>query len=121
MHQRQRFHDPSVLPPGKALEMATIDGARVLGLDHITGSLEVGKKADLLLINMEQPHLKPLWMIPQRVVYQVTGHDVDTVLVDGKILMEDRKVKSVNEKKVLRDENENEDNANMIRVYTSLC
>ena len=103
MHQRQRFHDPSVLPPGKVLEMATIDGARVLGLDRITGSLEVGKKADLLLINMEQPHLKPLWMIPQRVAYQVTGHDVDTVLVDGKILMEGRKVKSVNEKKVLRD------------------
>ena len=50
-----------------------------------------------------RPHLAPIWMVPQRVVYQVTGHDVDTVMVDGKILMEGRKVKSVNEKKVLQD------------------
>ncbi len=103
LHQRQRFCDPSVLPPGKVLEMATIDGARALGMDHLVGSLEPGKHADIILIDMEQPHLKPLWMIPQRVAYQVTGHDVDTVLVDGKILMEGRRVKSVNEKRVLRE------------------
>ena len=99
--QRYRFRDPSCLPPGKVIEMITIDAARNLGLDHLIGSLEVGKKADLILIDMEQPHLKPLWMVPQRVVYQVTGHDVDTVMVDGKILMEGRKVKSVNECKVI--------------------
>ena len=80
--------------------MVTIDAAKNLGMDHLTGSLEPGKKADVILINMEQPHLTPIWMVPQRVVYQVTGHDVDTVMVDGKILMEGRKVKSVNEKKV---------------------
>ncbi len=101
--QRQRFHDPGILPPGKVIEMVTIDAARNVGMDHLTGSLEVGKKADIILINMEQPHLAPIWMVPQRVVYQVTGHDVDTVMVDGKILMEGRKVKSVNEKKVLQD------------------
>ncbi len=101
--QRLRFMDPSILPPGKVLEMITIDAARNLGIDHEVGSLEVGKKADIILINMQQPHLVPVWMVPQRLVYLVTGHDVDTVLVDGRILMEGRKVKSVNEKKVLRD------------------
>jgi cytosine/adenosine deaminase-related metal-dependent hydrolase len=101
--QRLRFRDPSYLPPGKALEMVTIDAARCLGMDRLVGSIEAGKKADIILIEMEQAHLKPLWMIPQRVAYQVTGHDVDTALVDGKILMEGRKVKSVNEKKVLRE------------------
>ena len=54
-------------------------------------------------MNMMQPHLVPAWMVPQRVAYQVTGHDVDTVLVNGRILMEGRKVKSVNEKKILRE------------------
>jgi 5-methylthioadenosine/S-adenosylhomocysteine deaminase len=101
--QRLRFRDPSYLPPGKVIEMATIDGARALGMDHLIGSLEVGKKADLILIDMEQPHLTPLWMAPQRVVYQVTGHDVDTVLVDGRILMEKRRVLSVDEATVLRE------------------
>ncbi len=101
--QRLRFTDPTLMPPGKVLEMITIDAARNLGIDNLVGSLEVGKKADIILINMQQPHLVPVWMIPQRVVYQVTGHDVDTVLVDGKILLEGRKAKTVNESKLLRD------------------
>ena len=101
--QRLRFRDPSVLPPGKALEMVTIDAARCLGMEGLIGSLEAGKKADITLMNMMQPHLVPAWMVPQRVAYQVTGHDVDTVLVNGRILMEGRKVKSVNEKKILRE------------------
>jgi cytosine/adenosine deaminase-related metal-dependent hydrolase len=99
--QRLRFHDPSYLPPGKVLEMVTIDAARCLGLDHLIGSLEAGKKADLILINLRQPHLTPVWMVPQRVAYQVTGHDVDTVLVDGRVLMEGRQVRSVSEARVL--------------------
>ncbi len=101
--QRLRFRDGSCLPPGKVLEMATIDGARALGLEDQIGSLEVGKKADVILIETQQPHLVPVWMAPQRVAYQVTGHDVDTVLVDGKILMEGRKVKTVNETRILRE------------------
>ncbi|MDP6367769.1 MAG: amidohydrolase family protein [Nitrospinota bacterium] len=101
--QRLRFRDPSVLPPGKVLEMVTIDAARCLGMEGLIGSLEAGKKADITLMNMMQPHLVPAWMVPQRVAYQVTGHDVDTVLVNGRILMEGRKVKSVNEKKILRE------------------
>jgi 5-methylthioadenosine/S-adenosylhomocysteine deaminase len=101
--QRLRFRDPSYLPPGKALEMVTIDAARCLGMERLIGSLEAGKKADLIVIDMEQAHLKPTWMIPQRVAYQVTGHDVETVIVNGRILMEGRQVRTVDERRVLAD------------------
>jgi cytosine/adenosine deaminase-related metal-dependent hydrolase len=93
--------DQKVLPPGKALRMVTIDAAKVLGMDHLIGSLEVGKRADLILIDFNQPHLTPAVLIPRLLTHYVTGKDVDTVLVDGKILMENRKVKTVNEQDVL--------------------
>lgn len=54
--------DPSYLPPGKVLEMGTIDAARALGLDHVSGSLEAGKRADLILVDLRKPHLYPLDM-----------------------------------------------------------
>ena len=85
-------HDRYLLPPGKVFEMITIDAAKVLGMDHEIGSLEVGKKADIAIINMRQPHLTPNWMVVHRLVHQVLGSDVDTVIVDGKILMEAGKV-----------------------------
>ena len=85
-------HDRYLLPPGKMFEMITIDAAKALGMDHEIGSLEVGKKADIAVIDMRQPHLTPNWMVVHRLVQQVLGSDVDTVIVDGKILMEGRKV-----------------------------
>ncbi|MBT1157880.1 amidohydrolase family protein [Aminobacter anthyllidis] len=85
-------HDRYLLPPGKLFEMITIDAAKALGMDHEIGSLEVGKKADIAIINMRQPHLTPNWMVIHRLAHQVLGSDVDTVIVDGKILMEGGKV-----------------------------
>ena len=85
-------HDRYLLPPGKVFEMITIDAAKALGMDHEIGSLETGKKADIAIINMRQPHLTPNWMVVHRLVHQVLGSDVDTVIVDGKILMQDGKV-----------------------------
>lgn len=85
-------HDRYLLPPGKIFEMITIDAAKALGMDHDIGSLEVGKKADIVAINMRQPHLTPNWMVVHRLVHQVLGSDVDTVIVDGKMLMESGKV-----------------------------
>ena len=99
--QRTHFHDASVLPPGKALKMITIDAAHALGLGDEIGSLESGKRADVILIDLQQPHLYPPFMRPQRVAYEVTGHDVSTVIVAGRICMENRKVLTINETSVL--------------------
>jgi 5-methylthioadenosine/S-adenosylhomocysteine deaminase len=100
-YHRTYYHDPSYLPPGKALEMVTIDAAQGLGLAHELGSLEPGKKADLILVDLYKPHTYPLNMPVYRTVYFANGADVDTVIVDGKILMEQRVVQTVDEAKVL--------------------
>ena len=92
MHYHRTFHrDPSWLPPGKALEMVTIDAARALGLEAEIGSLEPGKKADVVLLDLRRPHLYPANMPVFRVVYFANGNDVHTVIVDGEVVMEDRK------------------------------
>jgi cytosine/adenosine deaminase-related metal-dependent hydrolase len=93
-HQLQN-NDPYLLPPGRLLEMITIDAARALGLDAEIGSIEAGKKADLTILDFRQPHLVPNWMVVHRLLYEATGSDVITVIVDGRILMENRKVLSV--------------------------
>lgn len=89
-------HDRYILPPGKVFEMITIDAARAIGMDHEIGSLEKGKKADIAIIDMRKPHLTPNWMPVHRLIHQALGSDVDTVIVDGKILMEDGKVLTAN-------------------------
>ncbi len=100
-YHRRHFRDPDVLPAGKTLEMVTIDAARALGLEHEIGSLEVGKKADIILVDAWRPHLVPLNMPVHRIVYFANGNDVSTVLVNGRVLMRDRVVLSVNEAEVL--------------------
>ena len=82
--------DPTVMDARTVVRMATIDGARVLGLGDITGSLESGKKADIIIIDIKRPHLIPLYDICSHLVYAVTGSDVVTTIVNGRILMEDR-------------------------------
>ncbi len=93
--------DVFILPAGKLLEMITIDAARALGWDDEIGSLEPGKKADVISVDMYQPHLAPLFMPVHRLIYEASGQDVSTVIVDGKILMQNRQVTSVNEADVL--------------------
>lgn len=100
-YHRRHFRDPRILPPGKVLEMVTIDGARALGLEKELGSLEPGKKADLILLDVYKPHLYPFNMPVDRIAYYANGSDVDTVLVDGRIVMEERCVKTVDEDEVL--------------------
>ena len=100
-YHRTYFHDPGILPPGKVLEMVTIDAAKGLGLEQEIGSLEAGKKADLILVDLHRPHLYPLNMPLYRLMYFASGSDVDTVIVDGKILMENRRVRTVDEDQVL--------------------
>jgi cytosine/adenosine deaminase-related metal-dependent hydrolase len=97
-----RFRDQSVLPPGKALRMVTMDAADVLGLGHLVGSLEPGKRADVILVDFNRPHLVPGTLIPRMLVFYTNGNDVESVIVDGKILMQDRRVISVDEEDVVQ-------------------
>lgn len=99
--QRIHFKDANVLQPGKVLEMATIDGCKALGLDRELGSVEVGKKADLITIDLFQPHLYPLDMLVYRLVYNATGADVADVTVGGRLIMADRKILTIDEAEVL--------------------
>ncbi len=100
-YHRTYYHDPKVLPPGKVLEMVTVDAARALGLEKEIGSLEAGKQADVILVDMYKPHLYPFHMPVHRLLYFAFGSDVDTVIVQGKVVMEGREVKTVDESEVL--------------------
>ena len=102
-YHRRHFRDARVLPHGKVLEMVTIDAARALGLEHEIGSLEAGKKADVILVDLFKPHLVPLDMPVFRIASFASGADVTTTIVDGRILMEDGKVLTVDEREVLED------------------
>ena len=102
-YHRRHFRDAKVLPPGKALEMVTIDAARALGLDAEIGSLEPGKRADITLVDMRKAHLWPPMMPLYRLVCFANAADVDTVMVGGRILMAGRAVRSVDEGAVLDD------------------
>lgn len=100
--QKIRYMDPTVLQAQQVLEMATIDGAKALGLEKTVGSLEVGKKADIILIDFRKPHLTPIHDPYANIVYSARGSDADTVIVNGKLLMEGRKVKTLDEQEVMQ-------------------
>jgi 5-methylthioadenosine/S-adenosylhomocysteine deaminase len=99
--QRIHFKDARMLPPGKVLEMATIDGCKALGLDSELGSIETGKQADLITVDLFQPHLYPVDMLVYRLVYNATGADVSDVVVGGRLVMEARKILTIDEGQVL--------------------
>jgi 5-methylthioadenosine/S-adenosylhomocysteine deaminase len=99
--QKTRYGDPMVLPSEKVLEMATIKGAEALGLEGSVGSLEVGKRADVILVDLEKPNLTPLHDLYAGLVYSIHGCDVDSVIVDGRVVMENREVITLNESEVM--------------------
>ncbi len=94
------MENPTVIPAEKALEMVTIDGAKALGREDEIGSLEAGKKADIILIDLKNAHHTPIYSVESHLVYSSNGSDVDTVIVDGDVLMENRNVKTLEEKEV---------------------
>ncbi len=103
-----KMSDPTVLPAWKAMRLATIEGAKTIGLEHEIGSLEAGKKADIIIIDLLQPNLSPIITYPVRnivpnLVYSARGHEVETVIVDGKVIVEDRKILTVDEREVVRE------------------
>ncbi len=82
--------DPTVMDARTVVRMATIDGAKVLGLGDTIGSLETGKKGDIIIIDITRPHLIPMYNVYSHLVYAVTGSDVVTAIVNGRVLMEQR-------------------------------
>ncbi|MCA9832344.1 MAG: amidohydrolase family protein [Thermomicrobiales bacterium] len=101
--QRVHFNDASLIPAGKALAMITIDAAKALGMEDEVGSLEVGKRADVTLIDARQPHLAPEILAPLRVIGHASGQDVHTVIVDGQILMLNREIPGVDQDAIMDD------------------
>lgn len=92
--------DSTTLPARKVLEIATIGGARALGLDREIGSLEEGKKADIILVDVEAPHLQPWFDAFSQLVYAARGADVRTSIINGRIVMLDGKVLTLDEKSI---------------------
>jgi 5-methylthioadenosine/S-adenosylhomocysteine deaminase len=93
--------NPEDLPAYEVLKMATINGAKALKLNE-TGEIEEGKLADLIIINMEETITKPINNIFAEIVYNVKGSNVDTTIVNGKVLMENRKINNVNKKEIIQ-------------------
>jgi len=97
-----KFRDPTVMPAWEVLRMATIEGAQAIGLGDEIGSLEPGKQADLILVDLTAPNLSPVLDEPVRnivpnLVYAGSGHEVKTVMVAGQVLMRDRQVLTADE------------------------
>ncbi len=109
LHKVNTF-DPTVMDAYTVLKMCTIDGARSLGLDDITGSLEPGKRADIIIIDTHKPHLTPMYNPISHLVYAVKGSDVTTSIINGKIVMEDGRLLTlklediIEEIKIIADE-----------------
>lgn len=100
--QKLAFQDSTAMTAEQALVAATIGGAKALGLGDKVGSLEVGKRADFIFVDFQFPHLQPVHNPVSHLVYAAQGLEVDTVVCDGKLLMEKKKFKTLNEKSVYK-------------------
>jgi 5-methylthioadenosine/S-adenosylhomocysteine deaminase len=100
LHKVARL-DPTVMDAQTVVRMATIEGAKALGMERTTGSLEIGKKADIIIIGLSKPHLTPLYSEYSHLVYAASGADVDTVIINGKVVMENRRLLTINEEEVM--------------------
>jgi 5-methylthioadenosine/S-adenosylhomocysteine deaminase len=98
-------HGPEVLPAVRVLRMATIEGARALGLEKEIGSLETGKRADLIVVNLDQLHSSPQRDVVSALVYSAQASDVRTTIIDGQILMRDGELLAMNEAGVIEEAN----------------
>jgi 5-methylthioadenosine/S-adenosylhomocysteine deaminase len=93
--------DAQALPAEQVVEMATITGARALHLEKRIGSLEAGKKADFILVDTTAPHATPMYNVYSQLVYALNASDVRTVVIGGKIVMQDRQMLTLNEKEIV--------------------
>ena len=98
-------HGPEVLPAARVLRMATIDGARALGLEKEIGSLEAGKRADVIVVKLDQLHSSPQRDVVSSLVYSAVASDVRTTIIDGQVLMRNGELLTLNEASVLEEAN----------------
>ncbi len=98
--------DPTVMPAGRVLELATMGGARALGLEAAIGSLEAGKRADLVVVDFSRPHLTPVFNPVSHLVYCASGRDVRHVVIDGQVVCRERQLTTIDLEKVIRDVNQ---------------
>jgi len=100
--QKLTTNDPTVMNAQEVVDMATINGAKVLGMDKLIGSLEKGKSADIIIIDLKRPEIYPIYNnIYSSIVYSMNSSAVNTVIINGKIVMDNRKVLNIDEDKVL--------------------
>ena len=95
--------NPTVMDAATALRIATIGGARVLCLQDLIGTIEPGKRADLIVIDMRKPHLTPLYHLYSQIVYACRGNDVRDVIIDGKVVMRNRMLLTLDVQKAMDD------------------
>jgi 5-methylthioadenosine/S-adenosylhomocysteine deaminase len=93
--------DPEALPARQVIEMATIGGARALGLEKEIGSLEGGKRADLITVRLDRPNAVPLYDVFSQMVYALKGSDVRDVMVNGRVVVRDAQPLTIDPKSVL--------------------
>ncbi|MDM8515427.1 amidohydrolase [Desulfobacterales bacterium HSG16] len=96
-------HDPTVMDAKTTLKMCTIEGAKALGISDLTGSIEPGKQADVIIINTRKPHLTPMYNPMSHLVYAVRGSDVDTSVINGRVVMENRELTTIDLEKIMAD------------------
>jgi 5-methylthioadenosine/S-adenosylhomocysteine deaminase len=97
--------DPTAVPAAAALDMATIGGARALGMEGVIGSLEPGKRADLITVSTGSARFTPMYDPVSHLVYVARGDDVRNTIVDGKVLMRNRQVRTLDAAAVIADAN----------------
>jgi len=103
---KHAMHDPTVVPAATALDLATIGGARALGMEKAIGSLEPGKRADLITVSMRAPRQTPLYDPISHIVYVTRGDDVRTTIVNGKVLMRNRQIRTLDRTAVIAAANQ---------------
>lgn len=99
--QKNRYFDPKIINAYQVVQMATLEGAKALGLERVTGTLEVGKMADIILVDMEKPHLYPHNDVCALLAYAANGSDVDTTIINGMVVMQNRKLQLLDEREIL--------------------
>ena len=105
--QKGYLENPTLMPAYEVLKMATINGAKTLNLENQIGSIEEGKLADIIILNLDSPLTLPLNDIIAEIVYNVKAQNVETTIVNGKILMENKVFKLKNDPKVIYEKCEN--------------
>jgi 5-methylthioadenosine/S-adenosylhomocysteine deaminase len=103
LQQKGEHQDSTIITAEKVMEMATIDGARAVGLEKEIGSIEVGKKADIIMIDYDNAFMTPIHHPVSAIVYSALGHEVSSVMIDGRFVLRDGVITGVNEKAVRRN------------------